>query len=185
MGLFDTIIFPKPIPCAGCGAPHESTQTHELGNSLDTFRVGDVVAECRVVTGILEESLYCDACKRSDQKVYFTVWHSLLTGVHLDPGEAERRLLEVDRADILNHLLRHQKEERRLRRLLHSALSAFDGYAGYLKAADKEAFLKAPFHAIRFSGFEEYLKTPDPLTAIVERFRTEAGSENEDHGIFA
>ena len=184
MGLFDTILFPKPIPCIGCNAPQESTQSHELGETLDTYGVGDVVAGCPIVIGILEERLFCGQCRRSDQKVYITVWHSLITGVFGDQAEAERRLLEVDRADILNHLIQHQKEERRLGRLLRSALSVFSDYAEYLKAEDKDAFFKRPFASIWHSRLKEHLQTEDPLAGIVAHYRKEMGPAGKDTGIF-
>ena len=185
MGLFDTILFPKPIPCIGCSAPQESTQSHELGENLDTYRVGDVVANCPVLTGILEERLYCDNCRHSDQGVYITIWHSLITGVFQDHKEAEHRLLEVDRADILNHLIRHQNEERRLQRLLHSALNVVSEYAEYAKAEDKEAFFSRPFAAIGLSGLKEQLRSEDPLAGIVAHFRAQMGTSGQGHDIFS
>ena len=185
MGLYDTILFPKPIPCIGCSAPQESTQSHELGENLDTYGVGDVVAHCPVLTGILEERLYCGNCRRSDQKVFITIWHCLITGVFADQEEAERRLLEVDRADILNHLIRHQKEEKRLQRLLDSALSVVSEYAEYAKAEDKEAFFSRPFAAIGLSGFKEQLHLEDPLAGIVTHFRVQMGTSGQGHGIFS
>ena len=143
------------------------------------------MAHCSVLTGILEERLYCGNCRRSDQKVFITIWHCLITGVFADQDEAERRLLEVDRADILNHLIRHQKEEKRLQRLLHSALSVVSEYAEYAKAEDKEAFFSRPFAAIGLSGFKEQLHLEDPLAGIVTHFRVQMGTSGQGHGIFS
>jgi hypothetical protein len=177
MGMFDTIVFPAPIACPGCGAPVPSTQSKDLGQALATYRVGDVVAECPVVTGILEETLWCDACRASDHKVYFTIWHSLITGVYRNREEAEARLLAVDRADILNHLMVHQRERWRLRRSLGSLVSLLGTYAEYLAADDKAAFLEKPFGGISRWELKDHLGEKDPLASIVAKYRSEIGED--------
>ena len=111
MGMFDTVVFPEPISCARFGAAIPSTQTHELGEMLETYRVGDVAEAADVATGIVRERLYCQACRTFDQPIYLTLWHGLITGVYADEAEAERNLLAVDRADILHYLAQHQREE--------------------------------------------------------------------------
>jgi len=184
MSLFDTIVFPRPFACAGCGTLLESTQSHELGETLDTYRVGDVVAACPVVTGVLEERLYCGACRGVEQRVYITIWHSLITGVYQSEPEAEANLLEVDRADILNYLIAHQKEERRLERLLRSALGLVSDYADYLKAPDKGKFLNQPLGGIFLGRLKEHLSAEEPLASIVTHLRAEMGEAAKEHGLF-
>jgi uncharacterized protein YbaR (Trm112 family) len=178
MGLFDTVVFPAPVACPGCGTPLASVQSKELGQGLATYRVGDVVAECPIVTGILEQMLWCDACHAMDHKVYVTIWHSLLTGVYLDGTEAEARLLAVDRADILNHLVVHQRERWRLRRNLGTLLSLLEAYVGYLAADDKAAFLGAPLGGIGRWELKDHLGEKDPLASIVAKYRTEIGEDD-------
>jgi hypothetical protein len=184
MDLFDTIIFPNPIACASCGAPVAAAQTKQLDCSLATYRIGDVVAECPVITGVLEERLSCDRCPRSDQRIYLTLWHSLLTGVYRDRSEAEARLMAVDRADILNHLIAHQGEEQRLRRLLSAILGTVSSYAEYLDAADKEKYLSEPLYSLHRLELRDHLTASDPLSSIVEHYRREMGAAGEDAGIF-
>jgi hypothetical protein len=184
MGLFDTICFPSTIPCASCGAPVAATQTKQLGCSLVTYRIGDMVAECPVITGVLEERLSCERCPRSDQRIYVTLWHSLLTGVYRDRSEAEGRLMAVDRADILNHLIAHQGEEQRLRRLLSAFLGTVSAYAEYLEAADKEKYLSEPLNSLLRLELRDHLSAADPLSSIVEHYRREMGAAGEDAGIF-
>jgi hypothetical protein len=177
MGMFDTIVFPAPIACPGCRAPVPSTQSKDLGQALATYRVGDVVAECPVVTGVLEERLWCQACHASDHKVFVTIWHSLITGVYRDASEAEAHLLSVDRADILNHLVVHQRERWRLRRILGSLVSLLGTYTEYLAADDKDAFLEQPFGGFSRSELKDYLGQKDPLASIVAKYRSQIGED--------
>ncbi len=159
------------------GHPVASVQSKELGQGLATYHVGDVVAECPVVTGILEEMLWCAACRAMDHKVYVTIWHSLITGVYRDGAEAEARLLAVDRADILNHLVVHQRERWRLRRNLGTLLSLLEAYAEYLAADDKAAFLGAPLGGIGRWELKDHLGEKDPLASIVTKYRAEIGED--------
>ena len=69
VSLFDTIVFPEAIPCARCGASITSTQTHELGETLDTYRVGDVADAGALSTGILEERLFCEKCRNFEERI--------------------------------------------------------------------------------------------------------------------
>ncbi|MBN1835028.1 MAG: hypothetical protein JW820_04200 [Spirochaetales bacterium] len=203
MGMFDTIVFPAPIACRQCGAPIVSTQTKQFGCLLDTYRVGDVIPHSPVVLGVLEEELYCEPCKRFDQKVYLTLWHSLLVGVYQDRAEAEGCVASVDRAEILGHLVAHQTEERRLRRLLHGLLNTLHSYAEYLAADDKEAFLSAPFAFLGTCDLREHLaaaaegaageaasgeaKAAATLLSIIERCQAaikRGHGDDENGGIF-
>lgn len=95
------------IDCAQCGTAIPSTQTKSLDSTLDTYRVGDVVSAEGITTGVLTEELYCEPCRKFDQKIYMTLWHGLITGFYTDEAEAERKLLAVDRADILYYLGQH------------------------------------------------------------------------------
>jgi len=207
MGMFDTIVFPASIDCRQCGAPIASTQTKQFGCVLDAYRVGDVIPHSPVVLGVLEEELYCEPCRRFDQKVYLTLWHGLLTGVYEDRAEAEGRVMSVDRADILGHLIAHQTEERRLRRLLQGLLNTLHSYAEYLAADDKEAFLSGPFAFLGRSDLREHLaaategaagetagetasgeaRAARTLLSVIERYQADTKrdhGDDEDGGIF-
>ena len=91
------------IDCAQCGTAIPSTQTKSLDSTLDTYRVGDVVSAEGITAGVLTEELYCEPCRKFDQKIYMTLWHGLITGFYTDEAEAERKLLAVDRAGDLEH----------------------------------------------------------------------------------
>ena len=180
--MFDTLVFPEPIACVQCGTAVPSTQTKSLGSTLDTYRVGDVVSADGITTGVLTEELYCEPCRKFDQKIYLTLWHGLITGFYTDEAEAERNLLAVDRADILYYLTEHQRECRRVRGLLSHALTAVKSYADYAASEDKEAFLNKPFGFLARSDLKGHLDAADPLKSIVEEYRRKLGRADEDSG---
>ena len=180
MGLYDTLVLPSPIACKACGAAIASTQTKELGQSMSTYRVGDVVSWRPFATGVLTEELYCPQCHRFDQTIHVTIWHSLLTGFYPDLAQAEAELLQVDRADILNHLMGHQKRETEHRRTLHELIGVLEDYIGYLKAPDKQDYLGGLWHL----HLKEYLDTPDPLAGIVGHYKARMGESDPEDGIF-
>jgi hypothetical protein len=168
MGMFDTIIFETPITCANCGARISSTQTKHFDPMLACYRVGDVISGIPTLTGVLEERLYCNACHALEQKIYLTIWHSLLTGIYLSLEEAEARVFQVDRADILNHLIRHQEEERAWKGRFSRLHGLLRTYHEYLAADDKDAFFGG-FGGIFRSELKEYLEAGDPLSKLLEK----------------
>ena len=62
MGMFDTIIFDRPIPCPKCGAEIRSDQTKAFECTLDEYRIGDCIAHAEEIR-IVGDELYCEACK--------------------------------------------------------------------------------------------------------------------------
>ena len=49
MGMFDTIIFNRPIPCPKCGAEIRSDQTKAFECTLDDYRIGDCIAHAEEI----------------------------------------------------------------------------------------------------------------------------------------
>ena len=184
MGMFDTLVFPEPIDCAQCGTAISSTQTKSLDSTLDTYRVGDVVSAAGITTGVLTEELYCEPCRKFDQKIYMTLWHGLITGFYTDEAEAERNLLAVDRADILYYLGQHQRERRRVTGLLYRVLAVVESYADYVAAEDKESFLNEPFGFMVRADLKDHLDAADPLKSIVEECRRELGRTGQEVGLW-
>ena len=109
-------------------------------------------------------------------------WHGLITGVYGDEAEAERNLLAVDRADLLYYLSAHQRECRRVRRLLRQALAVVQSYADYTASEDKEAFLAEPFGFLTRSDLKEHLAAAAPLKSIVDEYQRRLGRTDEDDG---
>lgn len=58
MGMFDTIIFDRPFPCAKCGAEIRSDQTKAFECTLDDYHIGDCIAHAEEIR-IVGDELYC------------------------------------------------------------------------------------------------------------------------------
>ncbi len=60
MGMFDTVVFQKPIICK-CGHKLESSKIKEFDCALDVYRVGDMIPSAPLFA-LFEEFDYCDSC---------------------------------------------------------------------------------------------------------------------------
>jgi hypothetical protein len=60
MGMFDIIIFEKPILCK-CGNKIESSQTKIFNSVMETYRVGDLVSSLPILS-LEKDWTYCDEC---------------------------------------------------------------------------------------------------------------------------
>ena len=167
------------MACPACGADILDTQTKHFDNALQYYRIGDLVTGSEVLTGVLEERLFCPSCHDAEQRIYVTIWHSLLTGIYRDRDEAERRLFLVDRADILNHLLRHQRAERKSNRRYRGLHRLISVYSEYCAADNKEKYFEG-FAGISRHGLKSHLEASDPLASILEEYEP----EEEDDGLF-
>jgi hypothetical protein len=45
MGLFDTVVLPRPVPCPKCHAAIVEVQTKVFNPRQNTYRVGDPVSD--------------------------------------------------------------------------------------------------------------------------------------------
>ena len=61
MGMYDIIIFEKPITCK-CGHKIESSQTKAFNAVMETYRVGDLVSSSPILS-LEKDWTYCDKCK--------------------------------------------------------------------------------------------------------------------------
>jgi len=179
MGMFDTLVIEPPLGCSRCNFLIAETQTKVFGNLLKTYKTGDVVDTSEVKTGIIEEHLYCPSCGNSQQKIFITIWHSLITGIYLDPMDAEAKVLSIDRADILNHLISHQSAYDELLRRYINLYHTIEGYREFMKAdsgKNKEWDPGIRFLSTRIS---EFIKEDDPLEAILNSFKPLKSEEYE------
>ena len=83
MGMFDTIIFEKPIICK-CGEKIELMLIKEFECMMDTYHVGDMIPSAPMFR-LFEEWDYCSSSKRETEfymacsyGVYFWVFMSLI-----------------------------------------------------------------------------------------------------------
>jgi hypothetical protein len=102
MEIFDAIHVKTPLICPTCGAEMLNMQTKELSDSMAHFKIGSLLKDSPVLTGILNETLWCSACRearreQTNTSVYLVIWHSILAGVEQD-------LAAVDRLDLIARL---------------------------------------------------------------------------------
>ena len=63
MGLYDTIILPKPVKCSLCEYEIKDFQTKQFESLLIYYELGDVISGS--LDGIFENHLYCDNCAKN------------------------------------------------------------------------------------------------------------------------
>lgn len=145
MGLFDTIIFPKPFACPACGAEWTSTQTKAFENLMQTYQVGDLVSGTRFSSGILDEEVYCSKCKKFRGPVHVVIKYRVIVGIVADQEAAEHLLVRFGGGDW--HLLYLDLYERycRVRNQLHVLKQRVATYDHYLREPPEiQAHVLAP-----------------------------------------
>jgi hypothetical protein len=189
MGLFDTVILDPPLVCSRCSSALV-LQTKHFDPLMMTYRIGSIVSDSPVVTGILEDLTFCDRCRRegreSTEPIYLVVWHHILAGVERSEADAESLLASIDRLHLIGWLDQAQQAERewrqRFRRLyrdvrmwhehLERDASADEGEEAHPAARGLAGFNRLP---------EEILNADDPLAQILADHKE--GSPEED-GMF-
>ncbi|MFW5642488.1 MAG: hypothetical protein ACOCV0_00430 [Alkalispirochaeta sp.] len=165
MGIFDTVTFEPPRMCITCGASISEVQTKAFDPGLREYRVGDVIYGSPLLNGVIREDLYCPRCNASKQKIYFSIWHTLLVGVHDDLKSAEERIGSVDRSELLDYLVQHQAEalqwHDRFSRL-YGELQNFHDYQAGVESGNSKQRENPMFFRIR-----EYVDAPDPLGELI------------------
>ena len=191
MGMFDTIHVKTPLICPTCGAEILSLQTKELSDSMAHFKIGSVLKDSPVLTGIVQETLWCSACHEAQREqtsplVYLVIWHSILAGVEQDLAKAEARLAAVDRLDLIAWLDEAQRETARWRRHyhgLHHDVQRWHEHLARAAAPEPEATGELAEKRRAFQRFfdlsPEILTAPDPLAAILTKNK-HADEEAED-----
>jgi hypothetical protein len=179
--MFDTIHVKTPLVCPTCSAEISSLQTKELSDTMSHFKIGSVLRDSPVLSGIVKETLWCDAChtakrEQTNPPVYLVIWHSILAGVEQDLAKAEARLAAVDRLDLIAWLDEAQRETARWRRHYHSLHHDVQRWHQHLARAatpEPEATGKAAVRSRAFQRLfdlpQEILTAPDPLAAILAK----------------
>ena len=178
MGMFDTIYLKNPIACKTCGADILNFQTKEFDNCLNHYRIGSVLSETRILSGVIKDEAYCQGC--SDAKrdawtdVYLVVWHTILAGVETEECKAEARLTSVDRLDLVQWIEEAQKKEEQWQRRffdLHNELRRWHEYVeDQKKPPEPESEGKKTLRKLgSFWGpSEEIITALDPIGKILE-----------------
>ena len=168
MGLFDTIILDEVRVCSSCGATIDAVQTKSFSSALREYRVGDIVAESPMLTGVVGEDLFCSSCNSVSQELYFAVWHTLLAGIYDSPEEAEERLLHIDRAELMDYIDRHQREAETWHVRFARLFGDLKNWYEHQRAVETETVSdKDP----RFFRIREILEAEDPIAALIEAHR--------------
>ena len=191
MGMFDTIHVKTPLLCPTCGAEILSLQTKELSDSMAHFKIGSVLRDSPVLTGILQETLWCDAChsaqrEQTNPPIYLIIWHSILAGVEQDLAKAEARLAAVDRLDLIAWLDEAQRAAARWRRHYHDLHHDVQRWHEHLartatpepESTGELAEKRRAFQRL-FDLPQDILTAPDPLAAILTANK-HADQEAED-----
>ena len=137
MGMFDTIIFDRPIPCPKCGAEIRSDQTKAFECTLDDYRIGDCIAHAEEIR-IVGDELYCEACKAFTTRYYLAVYRGVLVGIEQEREAAEALLRSFNFEKLLlwyHDLYRKRERARgathRAEMFMHNVCEWFEG--GYDK----------------------------------------------------
>ncbi len=115
MGMFDTLIFDRPIPCPKCGAEIRSDQTKAFECTLDEYRIGDCVAHAEE-SRIVRDELFCWQCKAfTGTHYYLAVYRGILVGIEQarEAAEAVLRGFSFEKLLLWYHDLYRQRERAR------------------------------------------------------------------------
>lgn len=186
MGIFDTVFLNPTRRCSHCGAEIDQVQTKAFDPGLNEYRVGDLIAGSPIISGVIREDLYCPACNQTPQQVYFAIWHSLLVGVSDTVHEAEARIGNVDRAELLDYLERHQRAALQW----HDRFSRLYGELQNLHDYQMQGSSPVPPSGAdenpKFFRIRDFIQSDDPLGALIRANKpvnpedeTEVGSEEE------
>jgi len=189
MGLFDTIMFPKPIICKKCGKTHESTQTKQFENLMVTYSVGDMVPG-NVMSGVIQETIFCDhgdiEKKENysfDQPIFLVIWHNILTEIVENLKEAENKLSKFTLGDLYilyrNLYLEKINYQVKYERLKTQTRIFFE----YLELSpEKQEEIRKgqvnTFNNIRYLHIIEYLDKKKPIEEIIKNLDDQKFTEN-------
>ena len=82
MGMFDTIVFDRPLSCPECGDDISSMQIKWADCTLSVYRVGDVIVT-GTITGVLRDDAFCKTC-RTRLPVFLVFHRHVLIGITQD-----------------------------------------------------------------------------------------------------
>jgi hypothetical protein len=178
MGMFDTIYLDKAIGCKNCGADILDFQTKEFDSCMNHYRIGSVLSGCQVLSGVIKDQAYCNACCNAKRDawtdVYMVVWHTILAGVETEECKADARLTSVDRLDLVEWIAEAQKKEKQWQRrffALHNELRRWHEYVEeQKKPQEPESESNKRLRVLRsiWKPSEEITKAADPIGKILE-----------------
>jgi len=184
MGMFDTIIFDRPIPCPKCGAEIRSDQTKAFECTLDDYRVGDCVAHAEEIR-IVRDELFCGKCTAFTGAYYYlAVYRGILVGIEQEREAAEALLRSFNFEKLLlwYHEMYRQRERacgatHRAEMFMHNVCEWFEG--GYDKMAPEDR------RSLLFIWNRDILEKSETSLAALHHFLAECEAEakaGDDNG---
>ena len=171
MGMFDTIIFPRPIKCSVCGKEYTSTQTKQFENLMIHYEVGDVLPGT-FITGIIEETLFCshellkeEKGPSSTQSVYVAIWHNILIDVAKTYEDADRKVRSFGTGDLYLLYQNLHKKRNHFRVKSNRVVNWCKEYAEYLSLSpeEREKYKETGLPTWTHSMVLQYIKKESPL----------------------
>lgn len=192
MGMFDTLRLDPPLKCPVCDADVTEVQTHDFGDTMAVYPIGSVMTMSPVLTGIVKETFFCNACWKTDPEkerererlpLYIGIWHSILITVDFQLAEVERRLAAVDRLDLIGWLEKAQRQANDWERRFHHLRHDVKRYREHLQTPPDSGDQENPRLASlrRLWGLpDEVLNSPDPLGEILKRNEPDPKKHGEE-----
>ena len=176
MGMFDTIIFDRPIPCPKCGAEIRSDQTKAFECMLDDYRIGDCIAHAEEIR-IVRDELFCGKCTEFTGAYYYlAVYRGVLVGIEQEREAAEAllRTFSFEKLLLWYHDLYRKRERargetRRAEGFMVNVCEWFEG--GYDKMAPEDR------RSLLFIWNRDILEKSDTPLAALRLFLAEREAE--------
>lgn len=112
-------------------------------------------------------SLFVSGCHNT------TIWHNILVGVYASQEEAEARLREVDRADLIAWLDEAQRQTRRWQRCFRGLVADIRELRERQQESNEDDKQDSRFRTLIHRLPDEILQGPDPLGAILDKNRNQ------------
>ncbi len=173
MGMYDTIIFEKPIVCK-CGQKIESTQIKEFECMMDTYHVGDMIPSAPMFA-LFEEWDYCSNCK-SMIEFYVACSYSIYLGVYSSYKEAKEAIDGFNMEKLLKFYAQRVPNQNRGmfyqsdKRFMERVVEFYDSSEPKKEKEGKFASLFSSLHDFKeetaLEAIKNYLKQDELLRAI-------------------
>ncbi len=110
---------------------------------MEYYAVGDVIKQ-NIVSGIIEETLYCDNCRQlSDLEFYIIIkYHLLIDTVVCNRKEAWKRLKSFGKKDLQIIYLDYRKKDDEYKNQFEGLKEELEEFKDTVDAKDKETVLK-------------------------------------------
>lgn len=183
MGMFDTIIFEKPISCPTCGAEIRSDQTKAFECTLENYRIGDCIAHAEE-SRIIGDELFCSHCRAmTGTRYYLAVYRGILVGIEQERQAAE----EILRSFNLEKLLLWYHDLYRTRERTRADLRRAEGFMynvceWFERGYDKPVPEEESKRRLLFIWDREILEASDGPLVALRRFLAESESRRKSDG---